>query len=45
MIIAKQRNGPIGDIDLMFIKPYTRFEDAASEEVDEMPTYEGDLYF
>ena len=45
VIIAKQRNGPIGDIDLMFIKPYTRFEDAASEEVDEMPTYEGDLYF
>jgi replicative DNA helicase len=27
--IAKQRNGPIGEIPLTFIKEYTRFENAA----------------
>ena len=26
LIIAKQRNGPIGDVDLSFIRRYTRFE-------------------
>lgn len=26
LIIAKQRNGPIGDIDLTFIRRYTRYE-------------------
>lgn len=26
LIIAKQRNGPVGDIPLMFLKDYTRFE-------------------
>ncbi len=31
VIIAKQRNGPIGEVDLVFIKPYTRFEDALTE--------------
>ncbi len=25
-IIAKQRNGPIGDVDLLFLKEWTRFE-------------------
>ena len=25
--IAKQRNGPTGDINLAFLKEYTRFED------------------
>ncbi len=34
VIIAKQRNGPIGDIDLVFIKPYTKFEDAAPPDED-----------
>jgi replicative DNA helicase len=29
LIIAKQRNGPTGDIPLTFIKEYTRFENAA----------------
>src|ERR1700681_1146355 len=29
LIIAKQRNGPIGDIPLTFLKQYTRFEDRA----------------
>jgi len=33
LIIAKQRNGPIGEVPLTFLKEYTRFEDrAASRE-------------
>lgn len=34
LVIAKQRNGPTGDVALTFLKPYTRFESAAkvSEE-------------
>ena len=29
LVIAKQRNGPTGDVNLTFLKPYTRFENAA----------------
>ena len=29
LLIAKQRNGPTGDVHLTFLKPYTRFERAA----------------
>ena len=29
LLIAKQRNGPTGDVNLTFLKPYTRFESAA----------------
>ena len=29
LIIAKQRNGPVGDVKLAFLKEYTRFEDRA----------------
>jgi replicative DNA helicase len=29
LIIAKQRNGPIGDVPLTFLKEFTRFEDRA----------------
>jgi replicative DNA helicase len=32
LIIAKQRNGPTGDVPLTFIKEFTRFEDRAREE-------------
>jgi replicative DNA helicase len=32
MIIAKQRNGPTGDIDLNFIRRFTRFENFARPE-------------
>ena len=28
-IVAKQRNGPIGTIDLVFLSEYTRFESRA----------------
>ncbi len=31
IIIGKQRNGPIGDVDLAFLKQFTRFENLASE--------------
>jgi replicative DNA helicase len=32
LIIAKQRNGPIGSIDLVFLAEYTRFESRARGE-------------
>jgi replicative DNA helicase len=31
LIIAKQRNGPTGDVPLTFLKQYTRFENRARE--------------
>jgi replicative DNA helicase len=31
LIIAKQRNGPTGDVPLTFLKEYTRFENRARE--------------
>ena len=42
LIIAKQRNGPIGEIPLTFIKEYTRFENAAFERSPEPSSYEGE---
>jgi NAD(P)-dependent dehydrogenase (short-subunit alcohol dehydrogenase family) len=32
LIIAKQRNGPTGDVPLTFLKEYTRFENRAREQ-------------
>jgi replicative DNA helicase len=32
LIVAKQRNGPIGSIDLVFLSEYTRFESRAKGE-------------
>ncbi len=32
LIIAKQRNGPVGDVSLTFRKEFTRFEDRAESE-------------
>lgn len=31
LIIAKQRNGPVGEVPLTFLKEFTRFEDRAHE--------------
>ncbi len=31
LIIAKQRNGPVGTVKLAFLKPFTRFESLAKE--------------
>ena len=36
LIIAKQRNGPIGNVPLRFLGQYTRFENRA-EDLDEIP--------
>ena len=35
LIIAKQRNGPVGDVNLTFLKEFTRFEDRANTPVGE----------
>ena len=37
LLIAKQRNGPTGDVCLTFLKGYTRFESAAKVSADDMP--------
>jgi replicative DNA helicase len=34
LIIAKQRNGPIGDVPVTWVQQFTRFEDRAGEEYD-----------
>jgi replicative DNA helicase len=38
LLIAKQRNGPTGDVHLTFLKPYTRFESAAKISGEDIPT-------
>ncbi len=35
LLIAKQRNGPTGDVHLMFLKPFTRFENILPVHTDE----------
>ncbi len=46
LIVAKQRNGPVGAVELVFLKEYTRFEDLApkglraAEEYEESPEEE-----
>ena len=37
LLIAKQRNGPTGDVHLTFLKAYTRFESAAKVSDDDVP--------
>jgi replicative DNA helicase len=37
LLIAKQRNGPTGDVHLTFLKQYTRFESAAKVSDDDVP--------
>ena len=37
LFVAKQRNGPTGDVDLTFLKPFTRFESAAKVSADDIP--------
>ena len=32
IIIGKQRNGPIGDVELVFLGEYTRFENKSSRD-------------
>jgi replicative DNA helicase len=37
IILAKNRNGPVGKIPMTFIKEYTRFEDVAIVSEDDIP--------
>jgi replicative DNA helicase len=37
LLIAKQRNGPTGDVALTFLKSYTRFESAAKVSDEDVP--------
>ena len=40
LLIAKQRNGPTGDVNLTFLKSYTRFESAAKVSDEDVPKLE-----
>ncbi|HMJ89975.1 MAG TPA: replicative DNA helicase [Candidatus Acidoferrum sp.] len=37
LYIAKQRNGPVGDVHLTFMKTYTRFENSAKIAPEDVP--------
>jgi replicative DNA helicase len=37
LIIGKQRNGPTGVVNLMFLKEYTKFENRTADLGDELP--------
>ena len=43
IIIAKQRNGPIGDIDLVWRKEFTRFADPAPQRYDDLDKFNSDF--
>lgn len=43
LLIAKQRNGPTGDVNFTFLKSYTRFEDAARGSEADVPPQQGEL--
>ncbi len=38
LLIAKQRNGPTGDVNLTFLKGFTRYESAAKVSAEDIPT-------
>ena len=37
LLVAKQRNGPTGDVSLTFLRSFTRFESAAKISSDDVP--------
>jgi replicative DNA helicase len=39
ILVAKQRNGPVGDVELVWRKEFTRFEDKAPERFEEFDQY------
>ncbi len=41
LLIAKQRNGPTGDVNLTFLKGFTRYESAAKVSADDIPPQAG----
>ena len=40
LLIAKQRNGPTGDIELVFLKGFTRYESLSKVSADDVPAGE-----
>ena len=40
LIVAKQRNGPVGKVDLVFLHSMTKFENKA-EDIGDTPEYNG----
>ena len=43
IIVAKQRNGPVGDVDLIWRKEYTRFEDKAPDRHSDFDDFNGEM--
>jgi replicative DNA helicase len=39
VILAKQRNGPVGDVELVWLKDFTRFEDKAPERFEQFDEF------
>ena len=39
LIVGKQRNGPVGDIKLRWLKDFTRFENASEREPDDFSDF------
>lgn len=39
IVLAKQRNGPVGDVDLIWKRDFTRFENKAPERYSEFDNY------
>jgi replicative DNA helicase len=39
IIVAKQRNGPVGEVDLAWLRDFTRFENLAEQRFDEFDAY------
>lgn len=44
LIIAKQRNGPTGDVQLVFLREYTRFVDIANVDGSDYPSEQQENY-
>jgi replicative DNA helicase len=42
LILAKQRNGPIGDVKLLWFSKYTRFESLKAESHEEFAPFDGE---
>jgi len=45
LIVAKQRNGPIGELKLAWLKDITRFRDSSARPYDEFEQYNADSGF
>lgn len=45
VIVAKQRNGPVGEVDLVWRKEFTRFANPAAREYDEFEEFNAGVEF